>query len=207
MPNESCPHCGASMKAYWHRLTPGLVSTLIKIYNRVQQKNENKVSKKELSLTHSEYGNFQKLRFHGLIARYRPEGHWDRATWLITRRGGQFLRGEIEVPVRVRTFRNKVTGHDEQTANIGKIWGSEPYWDQKFSFEFVDLYDDGEYVPGPPVKKRSRKKGPPVCPNDGTVLRKNMLTEPVRDPVTGTEAVRIVKEWRYCTKCGYKEDL
>lgn len=202
MGDELCPHCGASMKAYWHRLTPGLVNTLVKIYNRVQVKNENCVSKRELSLTHSEYGNFQKLRFHGLIARYRPDGRWDRMSWLITRRGGQFLRGEIQVPARVRTFRNKVTGHDEELVDIKKVIGTEPYWDQKFSFEFVELFDDGEYVPGPPVKKKSRKKGPPVCPKDGTVLRKKTLTE-----YTSENTVRIIGEFRICPTCGYKEDL
>jgi hypothetical protein len=201
---EYCQHCGASMKAYWHRITPGLVSTLRKIYDRVSLTNTNMVHKKDLNLTHSEYGNFQKLRFHGLIARYKDDlGHWDRSTWIITRRGGQFLRGELRIPVRVRTFRNAVTGHDEQLVNISEVIGTEPYFDQKFSFEFVDLYDDGSFVPGPVVKSRKRtKKNVLLCPRCGTMMERRIATTPSTD-----ENSLVVTRFIICPRCGNREEL
>ncbi len=197
---EHCPTCGASMKAYWHRLSPGLVTTLKKIYDRVVAKNENKVSKHELVLTHSEYGNFQKLRFHGMIARYKVRKSWDRATWLITRRGGQFLRGEIRVPERVRTFRNAVTGHAEELVNIKDVLGTEPYFDQKFSFEFVDLFDDGDYTPGIPVKKRKGKAKGPKCPDCATPMKK--ISRSQMNP----EGTAYYLNWfYYCPNCKHEE--
>lgn len=135
---ERCPHCGASMKKYWHKITPGLVKTLVKVYKAVSAKRENAVSKKDLSLTHSEYGNFQKLRFHGLIAKYKVDGEWHKGDWLITHRGAQFLRGEIEIPEKVLTFRNKVEGHTDETVNIKNVMASEPYFETDFGYEIFE---------------------------------------------------------------------
>ena len=76
MSDHYCHHCGASLKKYWHRITPGLVKTLAKVYERVCEKGENHVAKGELKLSHGEYGNFQKLRFHALIAKYKQNVEW-----------------------------------------------------------------------------------------------------------------------------------
>lgn len=139
---SKCPHCGASMKMYWHRLNSGLVHALVKVYTRVVEKNENKVSKKELNLTHSEYGNFQKLRFHALIAKYKENGQWVRGTWLLTHRGAQFLRGEIQIPRKVQTFRNKITAYDEEYVTVTDVIKERPYWDTAETFiEFADIAD------------------------------------------------------------------
>lgn len=147
-----CPHCGATIKKYWHRLNAGLVHALVKVYTRVVEKNENKVSKKELSLSHSEYGNFQKLRFHGLIAKYKEDGNWVRGTWLLTRRGAQFLKGEIQIPRKVQTFRNKITDHDDVYITVTDAIKEQPYWDTHETYlEFADIADlpteSGDPVP------------------------------------------------------------
>lgn len=149
---SKCPHCGASMKMYWHRLNAGLVHALVKVYTRVVEKNENKVSKKEIKLTHSEYGNFQKLRFHALIAKYKENGQWVRGTWLLTHRGAQFLRGEIQIPRKVQTFRNKITAHDEEYVTVTDVIKEQPYWDTAETYiHFADIADvtDAEGKPTP----------------------------------------------------------
>lgn len=133
--DEDCILCGAALQKYWHRLTPVLVKALAKAYAVVNEKGKNFFSKNELDLTHSEYGNFQKLRFHALIAKYKTEGEWHKGDWCITRRGFRFLRGEEQVPVRVQTFRNKVVDHDKEMAFVGKIIGSEPYVETDFQRE------------------------------------------------------------------------
>lgn len=117
-----CVCCGAKINKYWHRLTPVLVQALVKTLELVREQDNNLVQKADLDLTHSQYGNYQKLRFHGLIAKHRDdEGNFDG--WLITDRGGKFLRGELSVPMRVQTFRNKVVEHDEQTVYIRDVLG------------------------------------------------------------------------------------
>lgn len=139
---KKCPHCGASMKMYWHRLNPGLVQALVKVYVRVIEKGENKVDKKELNLTHSEYGNFQKLRFHALIAKYKEDGVWVRGSWLLTKRGKEFLTNGISIPRKVQTFRNKITDHSEDMVTVTDVIKDKPYWDTAETYiHFADVAD------------------------------------------------------------------
>lgn len=129
---ERCPHCGASMKAYWQNLTPGLVSALISAIVFVNKNNKNFFHlQKDLSLSKTQYNNFQKLRFHALVAKTEKAGYW-----LITKRGGQFLRGEIEVPKEVLTFRNRVKEHSVGLVGIKSFRGKVPYFDSEFAYEY-----------------------------------------------------------------------
>lgn len=130
-----CPHCGATMKETWQSLTPGLINILIKCYQCVSNKKDNVFTMNELKLTHSEYGNFQKLRFHALIAKRKVNGQIVPKEWVITHRGGNFLKGEISVPSRVKTFRNRVIDRDENLVTIGDVMRSQPYWQVNFDFD------------------------------------------------------------------------
>lgn len=112
-----------------------------KVYIRVCEKQENRVNKKELSLSHSEYGNFQKLRFHGLIAKFKVDGSWKRGEWLVTRRGSQFLKGMIQVPDRVLTFRNEVVDHGTKMVGINDL-GQQPYFEQDFEYEIAPVVSE-----------------------------------------------------------------
>lgn len=129
---ERCPHCFASLKAFWHRLSPGLVSDLVKAIQLVHSKNKNEFSLHDLDLSNSEYNNFQKLRFHALIAKVQE----NKGSWLITARGGQFLRGEITVPVSVQTFRNKVIGHAVEQVHISDYKNKIQEFDSQFAYEY-----------------------------------------------------------------------
>ena len=133
--SHRCPHCGAQMKEYSQSLTPGLVSCLIKAIQVVHARKENKFhAERDLNLSRIAYSNFPKLRFHGLVA------HFDEETprsgyWLITARGGQFLRGEIAIPRQVKTFRNRVIGHSEDLVRIGEFRGKVPEFQREFAYE------------------------------------------------------------------------
>jgi hypothetical protein len=132
---ECCPLCGAKMKKYFHRITPGLVGILIKCYDFVKQNGQNRFKMNELKLSHSEYGNFQKLRFHALIAKHKVDGEWVSQEWVMTTRGIEFLCGRISVPVRVQTFRNKVVDHDTETIHIRNVWSAGlPWFESKFDY-------------------------------------------------------------------------
>ena len=96
-------------KTHEHCLTPGLVEILRKIINQVKVANINKVHlQKDLTLTHSEFANLQKLRYWGLIAKCKESGIKQPGYWVVTRNGGSFLRNEMEMPKIVGTLDNRV---------------------------------------------------------------------------------------------------
>jgi hypothetical protein len=137
MNNEICEHCGAALKKYWHSMTPGLVKILVKCYAYAST-HDNLFKMKDLELDHSEYGNFQKLRFHGLIAKHKVSGDVEERVWLLTHRGAEFLKGEIQVPAKVQTFRNRVVGHDEELVTINQVMKNTPYWEKDFSYDIFE---------------------------------------------------------------------
>lgn len=133
--NERCEHCGAALKRYWHSITPGLVRVLIKCYKYVSSNGENLFKMKDLNLDHSEYGNFQKLRFHGLIAKHKIDGDIEERVWLITHRGADFLKGLIQIPDKVQTFRNRVVDHNDVLVTVTQVMKDQVYWEQNFDYD------------------------------------------------------------------------
>lgn len=125
---HTCPHCGASTESTWHAITPGLVTVLLKVYKRICDKGENDITMSELDLDHSEYGNFQKLRFHALIAKDKT----NPKHWVITQRGTDFLKQKIQIPRRVETYRNHVRGHSDDYVTVRDVMISDPYWQKLF---------------------------------------------------------------------------
>ncbi len=137
---EHCEHCGAAITKYWHKLTPILVDSLVIAHKAVVAKDENHIEKGDLQLSHSQYGNFQKLRFHGLIAKFKEDDGsgnlvWRRGHWLITRRGAAFLRGDEDIPSKVQTFRNRVVDRDTRLVNIKDVLGQVPHLETFADFE------------------------------------------------------------------------
>lgn len=129
-----CPTCGASMKEPWHTLTPGLVQILIKCLKAVKENNKNLFHwEKDVKMSNTESHNFTKLRYHALIAKSGRRGYW-----VLTDRAGKFLRGEMEVPRRVKTFHNKVIGHDTQTVHVKGLVGQMPWLESEFDFDIHD---------------------------------------------------------------------
>lgn len=129
--SKKCPHCGASMKMYWHKITPGLIKGLLKLRKAVALKGTNdiKIDKlpKEWELTKWERANWSKLRFHGLVAKVKDGDQIKRGRWLLTLKGSNFIGG-MPIPERVQTFRNKVTDHSPEQVTISQAMHSVPYW-------------------------------------------------------------------------------
>lgn len=137
MNDEICEHCGVALKKYWHSITPGLVKILVKCYVYAST-HDNLFMMKDLELDHSEYGNFQKLRFHGLIAKDKKDGEIEERVWLITHRGADFLKGLIQIPAKVQTFRNHVVDHDSELVTVTDVMRSDPYWENKFDYDLFE---------------------------------------------------------------------
>ncbi len=136
MSNEEkthCESCGASLKQYWYKVTPGLIDVLLILLDYVHETNRNSFRQKEVRdrLKSFQYTQLTKLRFHGLIAKIKDsDGKWSGA-WLITSRSADFLRGDITIPERVKTYRNKVVDHDDVNVSVREVYGSYPYLEGK----------------------------------------------------------------------------
>lgn len=132
---EKCPTCGAGISPRWEKLNSGLVRNLILAIQAVHRKGENRFHyMHDLKLGHTAAANFQKLRFHGLIA-HADEENIRSGEWLITKRGGQFLRGEIAVPKEVQIFRNQVIGHGTGLIHIKQLKKLPPEFNPSFAYE------------------------------------------------------------------------
>jgi hypothetical protein len=141
-----CPCCGAKMKLHWHRLNKGLVNVLIKFRKQVIAKGKNEVQISELGLNTTEFCNFQKLRYHAMIAKCRDaDGNRMGGYWLLTKRGNQFCKGLIEVPEKVGTFRNKIRKKSTNLVSISKVISNEnlPTWDSIETMDF-EIYTDAD---------------------------------------------------------------
>lgn len=141
--SDECYVCGARVRQYWHKITPHLVHALAKSYGYIAKQGENAVNPTKsldatsFELTKDERANWTKLRFHGLIAKCKDEkGGHRRGWWLITKRGAQFLRGELAIPVRVLTYRNHVIDHDEKRVTVGDTVKSPIYIETLDNIEF-----------------------------------------------------------------------
>ena len=136
---EYCDCCGAPMRKYTHNLTPGLVTAFIKFVNAVKEKGVNDVHlATEVELTHNEHANFQKLRLFGLV-HHADKTNIKSGRWLITRRGGEFIRAETPVCKQVTTYRNQL---DKDFICDKMVWifdyyrkTDKEYWQENFDFD------------------------------------------------------------------------
>lgn len=140
MPEEEhttiCPQCGAAMKEWWQRLTPGIVRLLFEAIRIVKSKNENLILNSEIIKKPADV-NFYKLRYFGLIQPQKDEGqNAIPGHWILTTNAGRFLRGEIEMPRRVKTFRNRLIEKDEQTIPVKFFYNRYPEFDSHDAFQY-----------------------------------------------------------------------
>ncbi len=100
------------VKTHKHVLTPGLVKTLVKFYKACCAGN-NEVNPATIGLSTTEYNNFQKLRYFGLVAKVKVAGIHKKGYWLTTHRGAEFLKNRISLPKYVYTRNNHLVDLEE----------------------------------------------------------------------------------------------
>lgn len=136
---KTCEHCGAKLRQYKVPLTQGVVRALIKFRATVYAKQRNEIHLLDdmrgtpNELTPHEWNNFSRLRFHGMVAKYKENGLHKSGYWLITKRGADFLNGRETVPQSVTVFRNKVVDHAIDEVSIGDVMRDEtvPYFEHR----------------------------------------------------------------------------
>lgn len=145
-----CPTCHQQSFIYRHGISKGMVSALSKFKKAVLVKGENSVHTRrdmdgtDYELTKGEYANWTMLRYHGLVAKDDDAG---KGYWLLTRRGNQWLKGEVAIPRYVFVLNNEVQGSGPELVSAREIVRADlPIW-----FEIEDL--EREAVPlGTPVQ-------------------------------------------------------
>ena len=95
---ETCPMCGQRIATYKHKLNRVLISALFKLR---EHGGTGKID--NLSLTHSEFANMQKLRYFGLVDK---EG----CIYILNELGRKFLENKAKVPSEVYTKHGKLIG-------------------------------------------------------------------------------------------------
>lgn len=115
--NHTCPSCGGKLEGRWESLTRGLCFTLLKFYTATTSTGSNHLHVRTIeALNKTEFANFQKLRYFGLVQKSEQSGYWS-----ITYSGFEFLRGRKDKPKKVYVFRNRVKEVDEQRVYLKDI--------------------------------------------------------------------------------------
>jgi len=134
--DKRCRCCKGSLRMNWHSLSPALVDLLAIAGRRVKEQGGlNEIHKRDLELNTSQYGNFQKLRYFGLITHVDDEG----TAWLITRQGWSFLRGDWQAASRVQTYQNRIMQRDPKRVTVHDVMRKRDqvdYWPSASDFVF-----------------------------------------------------------------------
>tara|TARA_R110001606_G_scaffold397588_1_gene574508 strand:+ start:122 stop:658 length:537 start_codon:yes stop_codon:yes gene_type:complete len=147
-----CPCCGANLNGRDERISKGIIVNLVKFREQalksIMLRNLNKVHlAQDLNLTNNQYNNFQKLRYHGLIAHYKNPitKEYESGHWLLTKRGNRFAKNEIAISKKVVIWRNKIVERSEEIVKMSDVWKDkdEPFWykHDDFGFDFEDSND------------------------------------------------------------------
>jgi hypothetical protein len=86
------------------------------------------------------YTNWQKLRYHGLIAHITENGERVAGRWLITRNGWSFLRGESELPKYVLVRNNHIIERAERKITVKDVFRGDPAFET--TFQYFDTFDN-----------------------------------------------------------------
>ncbi len=130
------------------RLTPGLVSCLSKAIEFVHSHNKNEFHlQRDLTLTKTEYNNFQKLRYFGLCVQVEGKLGY----WLITSNGGAFLRNDKPMPIFVWTQDNHIIEKSEEMCWYKDFRNKVPYFDSEF--EYAHFPDPQQKLDIPTINK------------------------------------------------------
>lgn len=138
-----CSNCGEiHLPAPAHKevLNKMKVVMLRRAADHVIKTMDNKFMVREISRPeeYSMFHNFQKLRYHGLIAPIRDEnGKKLKGQWLITRNGWAFVRGEIELSKFVLVANNHIRERSEKKVSLREV--NAQVLEIQTRFEYFDV--------------------------------------------------------------------
>lgn len=114
MKNKICCHCGAKMVEYTFTFNKGLARCLYLL----AQASHDYVEISKIKMTTSQWTNFQKLKYWGLIE--APESK-KGGIWRITNSGLNFITGKTQIHSKVIMYRNKLSRYDGELIYFNDI--------------------------------------------------------------------------------------
>lgn len=204
-----CEHCHAKTNRSEHTLTRGMVRGLIKFANASIEKRERACHPRKDTkangepLEHDERSNWTKLRFFGLVTKYKVDGVHKEGKWIITRNGWAFLRNDLAVHQRVKTFRNQLVERSEELITFQELMTDTelPYYPQDDMY-FSEPATDADFEQVKTYKKRGRKKrNKEYCPKCDAEMKKTSKAQ-----ITENQTAIVSWFWN-CTECDYLEPI
>lgn len=126
-----CEACGRVIAIYRYKINKGHAQTLKQMAAIVHETGSNKINMNDMAAAYSDATQRTKLRLHGLIAKYKENDVHVASTWLITKKGWSFLKGDY-IPEQVIVFDNQVLGHGDERTNIFEVLPmSAPVYEQE----------------------------------------------------------------------------
>lgn len=132
---DTCPYCKRPMRAYCKSLDDRLVKLAWDILIWKSKHKCKLFNPREVwGDDHQKINDFQKLSYWKIIVRTKQAGQWG-----LTRKGLQFLRGDIQLPRRVWVFNHKVILEEDEMTMVDN---PDPRWQQyrsDYTSDFVPL--------------------------------------------------------------------
>ena len=122
MKKERCSICGQVTMKHRHVFNAGLAQAFLKAADKFAL-GQSFHLQHDLELTKSEYANFQKLRYWGLIDKAYATGKRKGGYWTLTQYAEKFIQGECAVVKWVYTFNNKAVDWSEEKVFLKSVIG------------------------------------------------------------------------------------
>ena len=120
---KRCPHCDAKMVEYRHVFNKGLAEGLYEIFIA----GGGPINLRKLKLTRTQWTNFQKLRYWGLVLPTKEDGEW-----VITQIGIDFIVSGKTIKKWVYTYRGESVRFDGEACIFNEI--HTPKYDKKLDY-------------------------------------------------------------------------
>lgn len=143
MKRQTCPTCQQLIPLAHKEIMDKTRLTMLRMAaDYVIANNVGWFKKKDIGLEtlgQAAYGNFTRLRYHGLITPLRDDaGNRIKGKWIITRNGWAFLRGEKDIHKYVLVKNNHISARSDVKINIRQVYyGSDTI---QTTFEYYDDY-------------------------------------------------------------------
>ena len=120
---QLCPHCHQAIIVNRHPFSKSMATILLKV---AEQKDigEPFHLQRDVILTKSEYANFQKLQYFGLVQKSTLGNKRRWGYWELTPFAYKIITMQATVPAWVGTFNNKVVKKAAYHMLITETWGS-----------------------------------------------------------------------------------
>lgn len=139
-----CATCQRVIQIYRYHINKQMATVLKLMRDAVEKNGANEVNFDQLDIPYRLGSQRTKMRLHGLIAKVRDdEGRHIQNTWLITKKGGDFLAG-VTIPKTVVVFDNQVIGHEGDLVSIHTVMEDAAFQRSPISSDEAEVYSQAK---------------------------------------------------------------